>query len=117
MTPWLEAGAAGERSRIGPICSNGTAKMSCSTNASRSVGERGVQHHEQCQSHRVVQQRLLLGIGPARPAEDRIRHMHVERVLAAHRAGAQHVQTHPRDDGGQPAAQVANVAGVRAGQP
>ena len=50
---------------------------------------------------------------PGRPpsgADDRVGHVRVQRLLAPRAARAQHVQAHPRDDRGQPAAQVLDVA-------
>ena len=55
-------GGLGERRRSGAISSNGTANMSCSTNASARQGQR-LEHDEQREPDRVGQQRLVLGIG------------------------------------------------------
>ena len=87
--------AAGERSRIGPICSNGTAKMSCSTNASRSVGDSVSSTTSSASPTESASTACCFGVVLVGATDDRIRHVHVERVLAAGRAGAQHVQAHP----------------------
>ena len=73
--------ASGERSTIGAISSNGTANMSCSTNASRSAGAERLEHHQQREPDRVGQQRLVLGVGPVGAVDDRLGHARAERLL------------------------------------
>ena len=48
-------------------------------------GER-LQHHQQRQPHRVGQHGLLFGVDTVRVADDRVGHVHVERLLAPLRA-------------------------------
>ena len=58
--------AAGERSTIGAISSNGTANMSCRTNASRSAGASVSSTTSSASPTRVGQQRLVLRVVPSR---------------------------------------------------
>jgi hypothetical protein len=75
-----------------------------------------VENDKQRETDRVGQQRMLGRI--VRDGGDhRVRHVHVERVLAARRPGTQHVEADAGYDGGQPCAQIPHVAGVGAGQP
>ena len=97
--------ASGVRSTIGAISSNGTANMSCSTNASRSGGRQRLEHDEQREPDRVGEQRLLLGVGAVvgattAPAAGR------RPVLGRGAARAEHVEADAPDHGRQPAAEV-----------
>ena len=75
-----------------------------------------VQHDEQREADRVREHRFLLGIAVAGDGHDRLgQAAHV--LLVTRTARAQHVETHARDDGGQPAAEVGDGARVRAVEP
>jgi hypothetical protein len=76
-----------------------------------------VQHREQRQSDRIRQQRLVLGIDPVRPVDERIGKPACERLLAPRLAGAEHVQRDPGDNGRQPGAEVLEPARVGAVEP
>ena len=73
-----------------------------------------LQHNQQRQPDRVGQERLVLGIGAVGRIDDRVGHVHAERLLPPRGARAQHVQRHTRDDRGQPPAQVFHLARVGA---
>jgi hypothetical protein len=75
-----------------------------------------LQHHEQGDPDRVGQDGFLLGILALLPPRHR-RHRRVRQlVLPPRLSGAQHVEAHTSDDGGQPAAQVLDLARVRAAE-
>jgi len=74
-------------------------------------GAERVQDHEQGDAHGVGEHRLLLGVGIAGGRR------FVERDLAAGRAGAQHVQADPGDDGGEPRPLIADVVAVGPSEP
>ena len=76
-----------------------------------------VQHREQRQADRIGQQRLVLGIDPVHPVDDRIREPSGERLLPPRFAGAEHVQRDPSDDGRQPGVEVLEPACVGAVKP
>ena len=110
--------ACGERSTIAAISSNGTANMSCSTNASRSAGLSVSSTTCSAIPTDVGQQRLVLGIGPGRRVvDDRLRPEAVERLLAAGPAGPEHVQADPGDDRRQPPLEAVDLLGVGPLQP
>jgi hypothetical protein len=75
-------------------------------------GGQGLEHHEQRETDRVGYQGLVVGVDVAVGTDDRIGHVCVQRFLAPRPARAQHVEAHPPDDGGQPAAEVLDPAGV-----
>jgi hypothetical protein len=75
-----------------------------------------VQHHEQCQTDGVGQQRFMFRVDPVLTAGGRLGHV-LERLLAARVTGAQHVQTHPRHHRGQPRGEVLDAAGVCPAEP
>ena len=70
-----------------------------------------LQHYHQRGADRIREYGLLFGVDAV--VLDPCLGV-VEWVLAPHSAGAQDVQADPRDDGGQPGAQVAYVADVAA---
>jgi hypothetical protein len=74
-----------------------------------------VEHDEQGEADRVGEQCLLLWVGHG--PDHRVREVAVEGLLAAGAAGAQHVQADPRDDRGQPAAEVLDVLRAGAAHP
>jgi len=76
-----------------------------------------IEHDEHRQPHRVGQQRLLLGVRWPVRGDDGVRSVGVERVLPAVPARAQRVQALPRDDGGQPAAEVVDALDAGPAQP
>jgi hypothetical protein len=76
-----------------------------------------LKHDQQREPDRVGQQRFVLGIGPVGRVDDRVRHVHVQRLLAARVARAQHVQCHARHDRGQPRPEVLDLAGVGTAHP
>jgi hypothetical protein len=80
-------------------------------------GSQRLEHDEQRHADRVGKEGLVLGVGAVGAIDDRLRQVHAQRLLAPHPAGAQHVQRHAPDDGGQPGAEVLDVAGVRAAEP
>ena len=102
---------------MGAMSSNGKSNMSCSTKASRSAGVSVLEDDEQGQPDRVGQHHFVLGVAPVLVADDRAGHILVEGLLASVLAGAQHVQTDPRDYGGEPRGEVRDAVGVGAGQP
>jgi hypothetical protein len=75
-----------------------------------------LQHDQQRQPDGVGEERLLLGVGPVLPTDDRLGHVHVERLLATRLARAEHVERDPRHDRRQPAGQVVDSPGVGAAQ-
>jgi hypothetical protein len=85
---------------IDAISSNGTAHMSCSTNASRLTGSKVLEHREQRETDRVREQSFVLRIDRIHTAHDRLGHVRAKRH--AQLARPQHVQAHSRDmhDGG-----------------
>ena len=91
--------------------------MSCRTKASRSAGAQRLEHDQQRKADRVGEQRLVLGVGAVGGVDDRVGHVHVERLLAPRLARAEHVQRHACDDGRQPAAKVLHLARVGAAEP
>ena len=72
-----------------------------------------LQHHQQRRADIVGHLRLAF----IRIVRGRFRHMRPHRFLAARFPRPQHVQAHPRDDRGQPTAQVLDGGRVRPGQP
>jgi hypothetical protein len=93
------------------------ANMSCRTKASRSAGSKRFEHDQQRQADRVGEQRLMLGVGAVGGVDDRVGHVHVERLLAPRSTRAEHVQRHACDDRCQPGAGVFDLAGVGAAEP
>lgn len=69
-------------------------------------------HHEQRETNRVGQQRLLLRIDLALVAHNWVGHVHGQRLFAPRLARAQHIEAHPRYHRRQPSAQVLNLACV-----
>jgi hypothetical protein len=57
----------------------------------------------------VSQQGLLLGVGPGLVADDRVGDIGLQGLFVMRLARAQHVEAHPGDDRGQPAAEVLDV--------
>jgi hypothetical protein len=55
-------------------------------------GSQGLEHHEQREPDGVGQERFLLRIGLVFAADDRVGDVHLEGLLAAVGAGAEHVQ-------------------------
>ena len=81
-------------------------------------GRQRLEHDEQRQPDGVGQQRLVLGIDAVRAADDRLGDAdRVERILAPRAPRLQLVQADPRDDGGEPAAEVLDRVGVGAVEP
>jgi hypothetical protein len=76
-----------------------------------------LQDDQQRRPDRVGQQRLGLGVGPAGVARQLLGQLGTEEVLAPGAAIAEHVQRHPADHRGQPAAQVLHAAGAGAAEP
>ena len=87
-------GRAVRRSRA--ISSNGTANMSCSTNASRSAGVERLQHHQQREPDRVGEHRLLLRVGRLaarrRPGRARARSSGPRAATARERSMSRHTR-------------------------
>ena len=80
-------------------------------------GSQRFEHHEQRETDRVGEDRLVLGVDSGFVALDRVGRLGVERLLASRFARSQHVQAHPADDRRQPPAQVRDIARVRAAEP
>ena len=59
----------------------------------------------------------MLGLGAVGGVDDRVGNVHIERLLAARSARAEHVQRHAGDDRRQPAAEVLDLARVHAAEP
>lgn len=84
-------------------------------------GSQGLQDHQQRDAHGIGDEDLVLRIDGCEPRDDRVGQPDVpvlvlQRILAPRGARAQHVQAHPADHGGQPAAQVVHGGDVRAAQ-
>jgi len=77
-------------------------------------GREGVEHDEHREPDRVGKHGFLLGLEPAFGRDDGVRDVDLERFLAPDAARSQHVQAHPRDDRGEPPAEVLDLARVRA---
>ena len=75
------------------------------------------EHNQQRQADRVGEQRFVLGIGALGGVDDRVGHADVERLLVPRVPRAERVQRDARDDGRQPAAEVLDLARVRATDP
>jgi hypothetical protein len=90
-------------------------------NESEPLGERKrLEHHEQRQSYRIGQKRLVLGVDPIPAAHDRVGQARPEAPpgdLAPRGARAQHVEAHPRHDRGEPSPKVLDAADVGATEP
>ena len=101
--------ASGDRSRIGAISSNGTANMSCSTNARRSAGRRESSTTSMRQPDGVCEQRQssgsCVGLG-----HDQVGQPVVERRHGPGGARAQRVDAHPAHHGRQPPARLSIVS-------
>jgi hypothetical protein len=52
----------------------------------------GFEHDQQCKTHRVGEQRLVLQVGPVGGVDGRVRNVHIERLVAPRSARAEHVQ-------------------------
>jgi hypothetical protein len=76
-----------------------------------------VEHDEQREPDRIREERFLLGAAPARAGRDRFRRVRRERLLTSRCTRPQHVETHARDDRGQPSAKVIDVRAVGAAEP
>ena len=101
---------------IAAISSNGTANMSCRTKASRSAGVSVSSTMSKCNADRVGEQRLVLGIAAISGVDDRVRHIHLERLFTPRSARAEHVQRHACDNRRQPAAKVLDLARIGAAE-
>ena len=97
---------------MGAMSSKGKSNMSCSTKGEPLGRRQRVEEDEQGQAERVGQHRFVLGVAPVLVADDRAGHILVEGLLASVLAGAQHVQTDPRDYGGEPRGEVRDAVGV-----
>ena len=75
------------------------------------------EHHEQRQTDRVREQRLVLRAGAVGGVDHRVWETDVHRLLISDVARAQHVQGDARDDGGQPRAEVLDFACVSTAHP
>ena len=108
--------ASGERSTMGAISSNGTANMSCNTNASRSAGARVSSTTSSARptesastascSGSLQSGRSTIGSGTYASSDSSRRGP----------ARPQHVEAHPRRDRGQPSAEILDIAGVGAAE-
>jgi hypothetical protein len=96
--------------RPSPISSNGTANMSCSTNASRSAG--GVSSTTCSAIPTESASRLCSACPDRRVVDDRLRQEATERLLAACAAQPKHVQADPGDDRRQPPLEIFDLSGV-----
>jgi hypothetical protein len=76
-----------------------------------------LEHYQQRQTDRVGDQRLVLGVGAVSGVDHRVGNAHIQWLLAPGLGGAQHVQSHSRDDGREPPAQVLDLAGVGTAEP
>jgi hypothetical protein len=98
------------------MSANGTPNTSCRTNASRSAGLRGIEHHEQGQPDRLREQRLVFGVRILTQAHHRVRDMN-RQFLPSRPPGAQHVQAYPPDNRGEPRLHVLDAPGILAANP
>ena len=71
-----------------------------------------LEHDKEGQSDRVREQRFPFRIVVALAAHYRVRHAETRRLLRTPLSRLQHVQAHPRDDRGQPAAEILDAAGA-----
>ena len=77
-----------------------------------------VEHHEQRQTHRVSEQRLVLRVTlDVLDADHRLRQPAADIVLLARPPRSQHVERHACDDGREPTREVGDRLRVRATQP
>jgi hypothetical protein len=100
---------------IWPISSNGTANMSCCTNAGRSAGRS--EYYEQGQSDRIGKQYVVLRCLVVVLIDDQLGQLIVVRGLGFGLARAQYVNANQPNDGGQPSAEIVDRCGVLAGKP
>jgi hypothetical protein len=61
----------------------------------RRGGSQRVEHHQQGEPHRVTRQGRVLGVHLVRPADERIGHVHAQRLFAPRAARPQLVEAHP----------------------
>jgi hypothetical protein len=76
-----------------------------------------LQHDQEREADRVREQRLPLRPAVVLARHHRLRPVRVEGLLGVDRPRAKLVEADPRDDRGQPASDVLDAAGVRAGEP
>ena len=76
-----------------------------------------LENDEHGQPDRIGKQRLLLGIGTIRGADDRIRDVNSGEILAPRLAGPELIEAQASDDRRQPGAEVVDAARVGAVQP
>ncbi len=76
-----------------------------------------VEHHEQRKPDRVGDQRLLLRVDAAFEADDGVGHVDVRELFAPCSPGAQHVQAHAPDNGGQPGLHVLDAPRILVAEP
>ena len=91
--------------------------MSCSTNATPLGRRQRFQHHQQGQADGIGELDLMLGIVAFSAALDLVRRTEIERVFAPRLALPQHIEANARHHRRQPAAEIADVAGVGAAEP
>src|SRR2546427_482911 len=82
-------------------------------------GSQRLEYHEQRETDRLGQERVVLGVDPGVAARDRLGRVRapLQRLLGPRRARAQHVEAQPRDDRRQPSPEVLDSARVRAAEP
>ena len=96
----------------------GRSNMSCSTKASRSAGVSVSSTTSRASPTESASSASCSGSSRRRRGRRSGREgATTERFLAPHAARAQHVQADPRDDGGQPAAEVLDLVRVGAAEP
>jgi hypothetical protein len=71
----------------------------------------GLEDHDQGEADRVGQQRVLVGVDVIVGAHEGSGRACFERLFGPQSPRAQHVQAHPPDHGGEPAAQVSILWG------
>jgi len=74
------------------------------------------EYHEECETDRVGQERLLLGVDPILATHGGRGSEVAEWLLTPRPAGAQHVQAHSRDDRCQPSAEIFHAGRIGAAQ-
>ena len=80
-------------------------------------GSEGLEHDQEREADRVGQQSLVLGVGAVGGIDDRVGHVHVERLLTPRLARSEHVQRDARDHCRQPCSEVLDLAPIGAAEP
>ena len=109
--------ASGDRPTMSAISSNGTANTSCSTNATRSAGASRSSTTSSAAPTESASERLMLGVVIAIRPPVELGRLRTARILLGRDFRDRSRSRQTREiDGGQPAAEVLDVAAVVAGE-